>query len=156
MLVFRLSVAKHANLLGQGGLFCVGRWHQQGLPIVYTSSSRSLAVLERFIHEQDITIPSLVMMTVFVPDDLVIQRLSVHQLPSGWDTTDAERQTNTQEIGHAFLMRGEAAVMQVPSAIVPHEYNFLINPRHNDATRITCVETHSYFYDERYARFKTR
>lgn len=55
MIVFRIAPRKHNKtnnaLSGAGGLFAEGRWHFQGAPIVYTASSRSLAMLERLVND---------------------------------------------------------------------------------------------------------
>lgn len=85
MELFRLSVKKFADLSGMGGMFGSGRWHQKGQPVIYTAGSRSLAALERFVHESPVQMPPLVMMTIYVPDDIAILRVSESELPEGWD-----------------------------------------------------------------------
>lgn len=38
----------------------------------------------------------------------------------------------TQRIGDAWLKSGRSLVLAVPSALIPEEPNFLLNPRHPD------------------------
>ena len=45
--------------------------------------------------------------------------------------------------------RGRYALLFVPSAMVPEEWNLLINPRHADTARITVVFTARFSFDPR-------
>lgn len=56
----------------------------------------------------------------------------------------------TQYIGDDFVKDNEAAVLKVPSCIVPPEYNYLINPNHPDAKRITVVSKKQLTFDKRF------
>lgn len=153
MEVFRLASKRFPSLDGAGGLYSDGRWHSQGRPIVYTASSRSLSVLERFVHEQSIDVPSLVMMSIYIPDDIDYQHYTASTLPDEWDTIDNIFQSQTQALGDTFLEDNRYSYLKVPSAIVPHEYNYLINPSHKDSQRIRINESLPYHYDQRYKRF---
>ncbi|SHO55210.1 RES family NAD+ phosphorylase [Vibrio quintilis] len=147
MELFRLSHADFAGLSGQGGLYGAGRWHEKGSLVCYTASSRSLCVLERLVHESMADMPSLVMMTIWIPDDVSVIRKSVKQLPAGWDSMpDAGA---AKAVGQAFLKENQALLLQVPSVVVRDEYNYLINPRHPDAGQIQIVDTSPYYYDQR-------
>ncbi len=124
-----------------------GRWHNQGHPILYTASSRSLAALERFVHESASTLPKLKILTIWVPDNFTIVRYTEKQLPKGWDQlpdTDASR-----NFGSKWLQEGTEAGLQVPSAIVRDEYNLLINPKHSDAETMKIVNETDFYYDLR-------
>ncbi|WP_394209665.1 RES family NAD+ phosphorylase [Enterovibrio calviensis] len=150
MEVFRLSVKKFADLSGMGGMFGSGRWHHKGQPILYTAGSRSLSALERFVHESPVQMPNLVMMTIYIPDDLAIQRVSDQELPMGWDAVpDADVSRN---YGTDWLRDGNTGVTQLPSAIIASEYNFLINPVHPDSTKIKVIDQRDFYYDSRLKR----
>lgn len=153
MEVFRLSVAKYADLTGTGGLCGDGRWHTKGKPVVYGGSSRALAILEKFIHEEDIDVPDMSMITIYIPDDLPYEQITLHQLPNEWDSIDSTKLGGTQVLGDTFLKSLSHAYLKVPSAIVPHEYNYIINPAHPDAHCIKVIDKHPYSYDGRYKRF---
>ena len=55
-------------------------------------------------------------------------------LPANWRTLGTR--DALQAIGRAWLEEGRSAVLAVPSAVVPAERNYLINPRHPDFARI--------------------
>ncbi len=147
MEVFRLCAKKHADLSGVGGLYGSARWHYQGQPIIYTASCRSLSALERFVHEQQLNIPQLAMITIWLPDGIKTTHYSESELPDGWDSVpDSDSSRN---IGDRWLKDKVSAVMKVPSAIITNEYNYLINPLHDDAKKIKVIDVQSYFYDVR-------
>jgi len=56
---------------------------------------------------------------------------------------------SVRRLGSAWLDMGESAVLAVPSAIVPLEYNFLINPRHEDFPRIRIGAPDEFRFDPR-------
>jgi RES domain-containing protein len=104
-------------------------------------------VLERLVHESMADMPSLVMMTIWIPDDVSVIRRSVKQLPAGWDSMpDAGA---AKAVGQAFLQENQALLLQVPSVVVRDEYNYIINPQHPDAGQIQIVDTCPYYYDQR-------
>jgi RES domain-containing protein len=151
--VFRLANTLYASLDGSGGLHGNGRWHHTGYRVTYAGSSRALAVLERFVHDKNsLTVPDLQMITIHIPDEMVFVQRFEQDLPKRWDTTDNDNQQATQNIGTDFLKDNVFAFLKTPSAIVPHEYNYVLNPLHPDASRITIVDAHNYQYDERYKR----
>ncbi|WP_421783916.1 RES family NAD+ phosphorylase [Kiloniella litopenaei] len=147
MELYRLAHKSYADLSGQGGLYGSGCWHHKGRPVLYTASSRSLAALERFVHESASTLPPLVMLTIWVPDNLSLKRVTEKQLPKGWDhlpDTDISR-----NFGSKWLERGKEVGLQVPSAIVRDEYNILINPTHPDSAGLKVLEKTEFYYDPR-------
>jgi RES domain-containing protein len=50
------------------------------------------------------------------------------------------------------LRRGQTAVLQVPSAIVAEEWNFLLNPLHADFRKIVLSAPKPFDFDRRVAR----
>lgn len=153
MEVFRLAATEFSDLSGTGGLFGNGRWHTKGNFVIYAGSSRSLAVLEKFVHEEDIDVPNLSMITIYLPDDLPYQQYTLHDLPTNWDNIDSTNLDGTQQLGDEFLSSLSHAYLIVPSVIVPHEYNYVINPAHPKASRISIIDKQAYRYDSRYQRF---
>lgn len=65
-----------------------------------------------------------------------VELVSVDQLPADWpDKTEV-----TRALGDSWLTSVSAAVLIVPSAIVPETFNVLLNPGHQDAKRIVIVQ----------------
>lgn len=147
MELHRLSVSKFSDLSGIGGIYGSARWHNKGLPIIYTASSRSLSALERFVHEDSNTMPKLTMMTIWVPDDVSIKRVNHKDLPEKWDLLPPT--SDSQDFGKQWLIKKETLILQLPSAIIENEYNYLINPLHPEITKIKIVDKRDYFYDQR-------
>ncbi len=53
------------------------------------------------------------------------------------------------QIGDAWLDKGSSAVLKVPSAVVPLEYNYLLNSTHPDFTRIALQAVTDFVFDPR-------
>ena len=71
------------------------------------------------------------------------------QLPSGWQANIP----TTQAHGNAWLDVSKSLLLKVPSAILPHAYNYLINPRHRQATtHLAEVDLGPFWIDPRLAR----
>ncbi|MEZ7275887.1 RES family NAD+ phosphorylase [Pseudoalteromonas sp. 68 DY56-GL68] len=154
MICYRIAPKVHNDLTnalsGLGGLYAQGRWHFVGKPIVYTASSRSLAMLERLVNDTtDILSKNLSITTIQIPDDLKVIRFVASELPKAWD--DHPYIADTQALGSNWLASMEAAVLQVPSSLCPDEYNFLINPLHKDISRIQSIDCQNFLYPNRLA-----
>ena len=152
MQLWRICRQTHAAdpLSGRGGLFVSGRWHPKGRRVVYTSGTLSLAALEILVHTDDDLIPSdLVQIEIDVPHDLNTERIDVDSLPPNWRTYPAP--PFLQKLGADWLERRDSAILRVPSAVVPQESNFLLNPAHPDAARFRVVTTEGFVWDPRLA-----
>jgi RES domain-containing protein len=66
-------------------------------------------------------------------------------LPDNWrGQPDA-----TQTLGTQWLAEWQSALLWVPSAVMPHTSNVLINPLHPDALSLTIVSAQHYPFDDR-------
>lgn len=156
MIVWRLSRRRYAAdpLSGKGGTLSGGRWHFKGPPVVYASATLSLALLEMLVHTSGDLLPvDLVATSIEIPDDLPLLELDEKRLPVSWRATPPPRAL--QEHGVCWLERGETAVLEVPSALVPVESNYLVNPRHRDAGRIRIAGRRDFALDPRLLRKRT-
>lgn len=50
MRLYRIVRRPYADLSGSGGVYGPGRWHEQGVHLIYTATSISLAALEFALH----------------------------------------------------------------------------------------------------------
>ncbi len=128
---WRLVTARFvaAAFAGEGARLYGGRWNPKGVPLVYTAESQALAVLEILVQDEPLR-ARYVLMPAHIPDDLALDRVTVDQLPPDWRTLGAR--SELQERGAAWVRRGMSAVLAVPSAVIPDETNYLLNPRHPD------------------------
>jgi len=103
MMVFRLSKAQFArDLSGRGAQIAGGRWNSKGIPMVYTSQSRALCTVEIAVHTPLGNIPEdYVLVSVFIPDHLIIKELQEKELPARWYAFPHPH--STQKIGDRFI-----------------------------------------------------
>lgn len=152
MLLYRLAkTARAADLTGEGAKRAGGRWNYAGVPVVYTAENGSLVVLEVLQYADISDIHSFSMLTVEVPDDVAIQRISLITLPDDWH--QYPHLTHTKEFGQQWIEQEKALLLQVPSAVYPDETNWLINPHHPDAKRIQLVSVKPFVFSDRLFRF---
>ncbi|MGH8673842.1 MAG: RES family NAD+ phosphorylase, partial [Burkholderiales bacterium] len=104
-----------------------------GVPLVYTAASRSLAMLEMLVQDEPLRARYLVI-EARIPRGIVISRIKVDDLPSGW--RDLAARERPQAIGAEWAGKRSTAVLAVPSAVLPAETNYLLNPLHPEFGRI--------------------
>ena len=154
MIVYRLSKKAYADdLSGRGAELNGGRWNNKGLPALYTASSRALAVLEVAVHIPLGIIPvDYYMATVEVPDNSSITKIDAADLPYNWNSNPMVKAT--QYIGDDFLSANVNLLLQVPSATVSGEFNYIINPRHSDFSSVRVVFSEAFLFDSRLFKLK--
>jgi len=153
MRVYRIERKRYLSttLEGIGASLSSGfRWNSQYTRLVYTAESRALSMLEVAVHlDWSEDFPNdRYFVEIDIPDDILILAVQSQDLPVDWDSKPPVK--TTQYIGDTFVQRHEAVVLKVPSAIVPFEYNYLINPLHPDARRIRVVQSTRMVFDERF------
>lgn len=149
MEVYRLSREKFAGTLsGKGAAIKGARWNSVGVEIIYTAANRSLAMAEVAVHFTLATLPGdYMMISIFIPNDISLQKLNVTDLPVDWNTFP--HPATTQAIGDQFIFDNKDCVLQIPSAVTQGDYNLLINPNHPDFKRINIIVTEKFPFDKR-------
>jgi len=126
---WRLVKSKHvaSAFNGVGAQLAGGRWNRQGDAAVYVSSTLSLAVLELFVYLQvrSRTALRLVSIPVMIPDELIAEP---PPLPANWRAQPPP--ADTKGLGSEWLRSGSSCVLRAPSAIIPAEFNLVLNPSH--------------------------
>jgi RES domain-containing protein len=148
--VWRLCKARYAAdpLSGRGSLSASGRWHPRGLRIVYTSATLSLAALEMLVHLARESLPDdLVQVEIEIPGTLAMETLDPERLTPAWRSYPAPPELAA--FGGGWLREGRTPLLRVPSAVVPEEWNLLINPAHPRATRVRAVGHKPFSFDVR-------
>lgn len=149
MIFYRLAHASFADdLSGIGAEKFGGRWNSKGNAAVYAAEHLSLSVLEVAVHTTFKQIPSNYrVVQLEVPDDLIMTVLPVADLDENWRTFPSP--FSTQQIGDQFLKKKKTAVLKVPSAVVPSEYNVVLNPHHPDFKTIQIKAILPFDFDIR-------
>jgi RES domain-containing protein len=149
MIVYRLGKQEYIkDLSGRGAEKSGGRWNNKGLPALYTASSRALAVLEVAVHIPLGIMPTeYYMAAIEMPDNARILQIKVADLPANWNRNPIIKAT--QYIGDVFLKDSEHLVLQVPSASVTGDFNYVINPAHPDFKTVQIKFTEPFEFDSR-------
>jgi len=147
---YRITKTKHLSAAfdGEGARRYGGRWNSIGVRMVYTASSLSLATLELLVHIEDIsTIEGLFSVVPIEFDDTLVTKIDVSDIPKGWN--NPEPISGTQTLGGDWARGQESAILKVPSAVTPSEYNFLLNPLHHDFPDIKQGDAFAFTLDTR-------
>jgi len=147
--VYRISLVKHArDLSGTGARLTGGRWNAKGTAVLYASESRSLAAMEYLVHVSLANIPADVkIVSIGIPETSVPKQIGPSVLPAGWHRNPAP--FSLADMGTRWALGMESLLLRVPSAVILHEFNILINPTHPDIKSVRILEVEDFLYDER-------
>jgi len=144
-------ISNFDDLSGVGGLKADGRWHDRGRHVVYAADHPASALLEVMVHlEIDLEdLPTTYqLLGIDVPDDLAVEKVDVTDIArvsSAW----ADDPRITRGMLRPWFDEARTAIVSVPSVMVPFAQNYIINPRHQDATRIRVAHIAHYPHDPR-------
>jgi RES domain-containing protein len=149
--VWRITTARFAQTAfsGEGARLYGGRWNPKGCEVVYTAESQSLALLELLVQDDPLR-ANYVLIPAVLPSDLRMTQLDAGELPDNWRTIGAR--DVLQAMGLEWIRNGQTAVLSIPSAVLPEERNYLLNPRHPDFARIVIGAPRSLQTDTRLLR----
>ena len=152
--VYRLTLEKHTRdpddlLSGEGARLYGGRWNHKGAALIYAASHVSLAVLEALVHSE--TLPANMMLVAYdVPATPAPRVRLPASLPRDWATYPVPK--TTQDLGTAWANRRTELALRVPSAVVPHETNWLLNPHHVAIAKVKATVLGPFSFDGRLRR----
>lgn len=148
MEVFRIAKKEFADKLTASG--SANRWNTKGQQVIYTGATRSLSTLELIVHKGAV-VPAAtykVMVISIADNDHLFQQVKIGDLPPNWRTFAAY--SSLQKIGSDWHTAQSTLVLKVPSAVIPYEYNYILNTEHPDFhTKVHLVRTEDYFWDSR-------
>jgi RES domain-containing protein len=136
--LWRLCRRPFADLTGEGARVYGGRWNSPGRPVVYLAEHPALAALEVRVHldlPHDLLPADYVLMRVTIPERSIVR---IDDLPA--DTVAA---------GNDWLRAETSVALRVPSVLMPHAWNVLLNPRHKDAARARVAAVDPFAFDPR-------
>jgi RES domain-containing protein len=146
MFVYRIVSSRYPANDGNGAAKYGGRWNHKGTPVIYAAESRALCALEILASGRELA-NDYISIPIEVPDDIPRRVLPITELPQRWNT--AEHGNGTRELGTSWADSKETVVLVVPSAVLPRERNYLINPRHADFSRIAFHDAEPFSFDSR-------
>lgn len=155
MNVYRIQKDKHRDtiLSGEGARLNGGRWNTVGQPLVYTSSSMELALLETTVHfdgTPSFDLPPYILVTIDLPDSLVAY-LDPQSLPFGWQLYDDYPAEELSGFLQKSFRQTGALALAVPSVIIPQSVgrNVLLNPLHTSMNEVKILDIRPYVIDPR-------
>jgi RES domain-containing protein len=137
MIAWRLCRHPHADLTGEGARLFGGRWNSPGRPVVYLAEHPALAALEVRVH--------LDLPFELLPVDFVLMRVAMPDDPNTLFATDED----SVAIGNGWLTEARSAALRVPSVLIPHAWNILLNPVHPDAAHASVHGIEPFGFDPR-------
>ena len=137
MIVFRIvHKAFSQSLVGSGQ---PGRWNKSGQKVIYAAESIALAFLESMIRRQGVGFnEDFNIMFLDIPQELTITTIEPASLSPGWD--DIRNHSVSQERSSSWYASLETPVLKVPSVVLPHSFNFVINTEHKDFKKIKIID----------------
>jgi RES domain-containing protein len=147
--VYRILRERYAKkpLDGEGSYLFGGRWSSPGTRIAYTAEHLSLAMVEYFVQiDADDPPKDLVVAAADIPDSVSRAILKPQDLPADWRPA----RPALAAIGDSFAVKRKTAVLVVPSALVPSESNWLINPLHPQFADLRVRSPEHFQYDARF------
>jgi RES domain-containing protein len=149
MIVYRITKKEHAALDGMGGIYGPGRWHRKGSLVIYASEHASLAAWEKIVHMTSFeNLPTnLLLVKIEIPELIEIQTVPPYVLVKGWDSFPFCNET--VNYGTSFLQKNEYLALRIPSAIIPEEFNILLNPLHTDISACKVISSIPFLFDKR-------
>ncbi len=122
------------------------RWNHKDIQVIYVAEHLSLAALEIIVNfpRKALGVP-FVYFKLEIPDSVKIAK--VGHLPVDW--RDLPYQASTQDIGSQWALERQTAILAVPSAVIPIERNYILNPLHPDFTKILISPAIDFHFDNR-------
>lgn len=148
MLVYNIRKAQFANQLTASGF--PNRWNKNREYVIYAGSSISLSALELVAHRAAIQVENdYKLLTIALRiDESDIQTIDIHGLPKNWRSILAY--PKLQNLGSAWYKKKDKLLLKVPSAVVPQEFNFLLNTTHPDfVSKVTIDSVVGFMWDDR-------
>ena len=146
MLVYRIVHKRYADSLFASGL--EGRWNNKKKKVLYTAESISLAYLETLAHRKGLGFnKDFKIMVIRIPSNAEIQTVESSELSKSW--RDFRNYSDCQKIGNAWFDADEKLCLKVPSAVVPENWNVVINTFHQDFKKVKLIDVLDFEPDDR-------
>ena len=149
MVVYRVANSryKQSTLSGIGAEKVGGRWNEVGIRAVYCSENISLALLEYYVHSENISnLPKDILVAkIEFPDEFIIEELEF--LPDRWNQYPYS--SKTTNVFTNLARNRDFFALKVPSTIVGLESNIILNPLYKDFGKVEISDFIELPIDER-------
>jgi len=115
---------------GEGAMHGSARWHHKGTRVAYASANPSLALLEILVHVNPDDFGEKTLVIAEVPDDAVEDVSPERLVQLLRDADDGDRERTSRHFGSTWAREGRSLALRVPSLVVPHDRNVVVNPLH--------------------------
>ena len=129
------SITAKDMMLGEGAYLYGGRWNSKGGRVVYLGSSLAQASIELLVHLGRAEVLNTYHKMEVSFKESWMQHIALADLPSDW--AEPSMAPAVQAVGDDWLASQSSLVLQVPSAVIAGEYNFLINIQHPNFNKAT-------------------
>lgn len=148
LLVYNIRKEKFAFELIASGV--ANRWNKTDEFVIYTGSSRALSILELAVHRAAINIDHSYKMLIIELsiEESDIKTIRQEELPVKWRLVKSY--PALQEIGSAWYQSLETLILKIPSAVIPQEFNYLINTHHPYfKSKVHILNVEDFVWDNR-------
>ena len=136
-----------AAFSGEGARRFGGRWNSIGKLAIYLAEYQSTAALEVLVHHYPLMPQQKYHCFRVEWSEKLMEKVDDSRLPKNWRANPPR--CESQDLGDHWLENGTAPVLSVPSAIIPSERNFILNPSHSDFKRIKIHPPKLFVFDPR-------
>jgi RES domain-containing protein len=91
-------------------------------------------------------VPEYVCVKAHIPEDLLLSVEQLGPLPADWRSSDP---IQARALGTKWLLEAQSAALRVPSAVIPREANYLLNPLHPSFEKILLESAVPFEFDVR-------
>lgn len=148
MQVYRIGKCNYIDdLSGNGAALYGGRWNSVGTKVLYTANSAALAMLEALVNLPNFKIlDPYCLLIIEIPENST-KEMAIKDLPSGWNAMPSPE--GLKALGDAFIRERKYVALKVPSAVMPLEVNYLLNPLHSEFSAIKIIKRDTIEFDKR-------
>ncbi|MGA2712670.1 MAG: RES family NAD+ phosphorylase [Bryobacteraceae bacterium] len=130
MKIYRMHRGARAAANYSGAMEAGGRWNPIGTPMLYTAQHLSLACVEILVHLDKSELPR----------DYVWSWTELEGTLDFLQFKDLDHVSSCQAAGHSWVDTTAQPAIQVPSVVIPEEFNILLNPNALGICR-SCLES---------------
>lgn len=150
--LYRITHERFADapFSGEGSLYYGSRWASKGQRVSYAADHLALATLEKIagVQRADL-LTEMVYVKGHVPRAL-LNILPDEDLPREWNALPPR--AATRQVGDRWLAEQQSLLLRVPSVVLPHSYNYVINAGHPGSSALSIEIVEPLLLDRRVLR----